>query len=95
MFIFQFILFICTTLPQAIQKLYMTLTITDQSNNPNNILFIHTVRMISLINHSCQFYIFTLSSKLFRQELKISLRQLFRIPIKKPIIQNTQTIKDR
>lgn len=95
MFIFQFILFICTTLPQAIQKLYTTLIITDRSNDPNNLLFIHTVRMISFINHSCQFYIFTLSSKLFRQELKISLKQSFRIPIKKPIIQNNQTIKNR
>lgn len=93
MFIFQFILFVCTTLPQAIQKLYITITLNDTITDVNQNLFnqfiSHAARMISFINHSCQFYIFTLSSKLFRHELKLSFQQLFRIQQRKPIKQAT------
>jgi hypothetical protein len=81
MITFQFILFICTTLPQAVEKLYITITINglpddDDVQDFHDELFIHTAQMISFINHSRQFYIFTLSSKLFRQELKKVFQEL-------------------
>jgi len=52
--------------------------------------------MISFINHSCQFYIFTLSSKLFRQELKkyfISIKHnLIQPQVPAPITMNNERI---
>lgn len=85
MLIFQFILFVCTTLPHAVGKLYITISLNghidyDDFEDFSNDFFINTVQMISLINHSCQFYIFTLSSKLFRQELKRTFQQLRILP---------------
>jgi hypothetical protein len=51
--------------------------------------FIIITRMISFINHSCQFYIFTLSSKLFRQELKRTFQQLRIAPHPHPAMMVT------
>ena len=72
MLFLQVILITITAVPHAIQKLYSTLTLNvlkdDYTKAADNV-FIIVVRTISFFNHSCTFYILTLSGKMFRQEL--------------------------
>ncbi|CAF1265042.1 unnamed protein product [Didymodactylos carnosus] len=72
MLLFQVIFITLTTVPHAIQKLYSTLTsdfvksdlILAQDN-----FYAEVARVISFLNHTCSFYILTLSGKTFRTEL--------------------------
>ncbi|CAF1489032.1 unnamed protein product [Rotaria sordida] len=61
-----------TAVPHAVQKLYSTLTLNvpkDDLTKAADNVFIVVVRTISFFNHSCTFYLLTLSGKMFRQEL--------------------------
>ncbi|CAF3292410.1 unnamed protein product [Rotaria socialis] len=61
-----------TAVPHAVQKLYSTLTLYDRKDEYAKTvenIFVIVVRTISFVNHSCAFYILTLSGKVFRQEL--------------------------
>jgi hypothetical protein len=72
MLFLQVILITITAVPHAIQKLYSTLTLDvpkDDFRKAADNVFIIVVRTISFFNHSCTFYILTLSGKMFRQEL--------------------------
>jgi magnesium-transporting ATPase (P-type) len=72
MLFLQVILITVTALPHAIQKLYSTLTLDtpkDDFVKAADNVFIVVVRAISFFNHSCTFYILTLSGKMFREEL--------------------------
>ena len=73
MLLLEVILTTLTAIPHAVQKLYATST----ANNPKSdyvkagdSLFSTIVRCISFFNHSCSFYILTLSGRMFREELK-------------------------
>jgi magnesium-transporting ATPase (P-type) len=72
MLFLQVILITITAVPHAIQKLYSTLTLDvpkDDFQKAADNVFIIVVRTISFFNHSCTFYILTLSGKMFREEL--------------------------
>jgi magnesium-transporting ATPase (P-type) len=90
MLFLQVILITITVLPHAVQKLYSTLTLDvpkDDFRKAADNVFIIVVRTISFFNHSCTFYILTLSGKMFRQEL-FKLMKKF---ICKPRHQHTGT----
>jgi magnesium-transporting ATPase (P-type) len=72
MLFLQVILITITAVPHAIQKLYSTLTLNeakDEFQKAADNVFIIVVRTISFFNHSCTFYILTLSGKMFRQKI--------------------------
>jgi len=72
MLFLQVSLITITTVPHAVQKLYSTLTLDvpkDDFTKAADNVFIIVVRTISFFNHSCTFYILTLSGTMFRQEL--------------------------
>ncbi|UJR31828.1 hypothetical protein I4U23_019305 [Adineta vaga] len=87
MIFFQTILFTCTTLPHGGFKIYTTITYDDMNYDVYQTVLTafltHLARIVSFINHSCQFYIFTLSSKLFREELRKFLYQVVGIRYKR------------
>jgi hypothetical protein len=79
MLFLQVILITITAVPHAIQKLYSTLTLDipkDNFRKSADNVFIIIVRTISFFNHSCTFYILTLSGKMFRQELYKIMKKL-------------------
>ena len=98
----QVILITITSVPHAIQKLYSTLTLSvpkdDYTKAADNV-FIIIVRTISFFNHSCTFYILTLSGKMFRQELYKIMKKFIcktrhqRIGTRQQVRTLTQTIK--
>ncbi|CAF3679605.1 unnamed protein product [Rotaria sordida] len=72
MLLLQVSLVSITAVPHAVQKLYSTLTLNvpkDDLTKAADNVFIVVVRTISFFNHSCTFYLLTLSGKMFRQEL--------------------------
>ncbi|CAF0749562.1 unnamed protein product [Rotaria sp. Silwood1] len=72
MLLLQVTLVTITSVPHAVQKLYSTLTLNvlkDDLTKAADNVFITVVRTISFFNHSCTFYLLTLSGKMFRQEL--------------------------
>jgi hypothetical protein len=72
MLFLQVLLITLTAVPHAVQKLYSSITIDmpkSQSSKTAENIFVIVVRTISFFNHSCTFYILTLSGRLFRQEL--------------------------
>ncbi|CAF0916834.1 unnamed protein product [Adineta steineri] len=72
MLFLQVTLITITTVPHAVQKLYSTLTLDvpkDDFTKAAENVFIIVVRTVSFVNHSCTFYLLTLSGKMFRQEL--------------------------
>lgn len=79
MLFLQVILITITAVPHAIQKLYSTLTLNDPKDDfrkaADNVFTI-IVRTISFFNHSCTFYILTLSGKMFRQEFYKILKKI-------------------
>jgi magnesium-transporting ATPase (P-type) len=102
MLFLQVILITITAVPHAIQKLYSTLTLDIPKNDfrkaADNV-FIIVVRTISFFNHSCTFYILTLSGKMFRQELYKIMKKLIcktrqqRIRTNLQLRTLTQTVK--
>lgn len=79
MLFLQVILITITAVPHAVQKLYSTLTIDvpkDEFRKAADKVFIIIVRTISFFNHSCTFYILTLSGRMFRKELGKILRKI-------------------
>lgn len=78
MVLFEVILITVTALPHAVQKLYSTLTADvpkDSLTKASDNLFTIVVRAISFFNHSCSFYVLTLSGRMFREELFKLLRK--------------------
>jgi magnesium-transporting ATPase (P-type) len=78
MVLFEVILITVTALPHAVQKLYSTLTADvpkDSVTKASDNLFTIVVRAVSFFNHSCSFYILTLSGQMFREELFKLLRE--------------------
>ena len=87
MVFFEVILITITALPHAVQKLYSTLTVgvpKDDLTKASDNLFSIIVRSVSFFNHSCSFYILTLSGQTFREELCKLIRETF-ISLKKPL----------
>lgn len=79
MLFLQVILITITTVPHAVQKLYSTLTVDvpkDAYTKAAENVFIVVVRAVSFFNHSCTFYILTLSGKMFREELYRILKKM-------------------
>lgn len=79
MLFLQVILITITAVPHAIQKLYSTLTVAvpkDDFRKAADNAFIVIVRTISFFNHSCTFYILTLSGRMFRKELGKIIRKI-------------------
>ncbi|CAF4490748.1 unnamed protein product, partial [Didymodactylos carnosus] len=61
-----------TTMPHATQKLYNTLTsdfVKSDLIRAQDNFYTEVARVISFVNHTCSFYILTLSGKTFRTEL--------------------------
>ena len=74
----QVLLITITSLPHAVQKLYSTLTVNAAKSElvrTGEDIFVIVVRAISFFNHSCTFYILTLSGRLFREELYKIIRK--------------------
>ncbi|UJR32867.1 hypothetical protein I4U23_020328 [Adineta vaga] len=102
MLFLQVILITITTVPHAVQKLYSTLTLNvlkdDYTKAADNV-FIIVVRTISFFNHSCTFYILTLSGKMFRQEFYRIIRKIMCKTQTQPVRMNqplrtlTNTVK--
>ncbi|CAF1410363.1 unnamed protein product [Didymodactylos carnosus] len=72
MLLFQVIFISLTSVPHATQKLYKTLTssfVKSDLLRAQENLYAEIARVISFVNHTCSFYILTLSSKTFRTEL--------------------------
>ncbi|CAF1123730.1 unnamed protein product [Didymodactylos carnosus] len=88
MLIFQVVSIVITTLPHAIQKLYSTYTANMLKSSltlaQENFL-LQLVRSISFINHSCSFYIFTLSGQTFRNEFYRIINKCGAFKIKLPL----------
>ena len=90
MLFLQVLLITITTVPHAIQKLYSTLTLDmpkDDLQKARDHVFTVVVRTISFFNHSCTFYILTLSGKMFRTELYKIMRKLFLCKRRHPRLQ--------
>ncbi|CAF1210120.1 unnamed protein product [Didymodactylos carnosus] len=72
MLLFQVIFTTLTTVPHATQKLYNTLTCNDVKSDltlAQDNLYSEMARAISFANHTCSFFILTLTGKIFRKEL--------------------------
>ncbi|CAF1202478.1 unnamed protein product [Didymodactylos carnosus] len=70
--LFQVIFISLTTVPHATEKLYNTLisnTVKSDLVLARANLYSELARAISFTNHTCSFYILTLSEKMFRREL--------------------------
>ncbi|CAF1453436.1 unnamed protein product [Didymodactylos carnosus] len=95
MLLTQCILIALTTIPHAIQKLYVTLTLTTLKSpyqQAQDSLFSQVVRSISFVNHSCTFYILTLFGRTFRKELIKLFRAMTQFCSKRTNIQNAHSI---